>query len=172
MSLNQALTNEVIHELENSRKVISAFKNEQLDYKPDEKSMSVKQLTSHVAELHHWIISVLTTNQLDFQTDYKPLNLGSIEEIVAHLEQSLEASKQALAAVTDAGWNDTWSLKSGAHVIMAASRYAMLRNIVLNHIIHHRGQLTVYLRLLHNYVPGVYGPSADDMIAMKQAQQQ
>ncbi|MDA3613265.1 DinB family protein [Polluticaenibacter yanchengensis] len=172
MLLSQVLLNEVSNELKNSRKVIAAFKTEQLDFKPHEKSMSVKDLITHIVGLHNWIPIVLTKEALDFKTDHHPIIITNVNEALEQLEAGLSLAQETVKGMTDETWATSWSLKSGDHVIVSGSKYAMLRNIVLNHLIHHRGQLTVYLRLLGNAVPGVYGPSADDMIAMKQAQQQ
>ena len=172
MVLSQVLLTEVTHELKNSKKIIAAFTNEQLDFKPHEKSMSAKELIAHIVGLHNWVPIILTKDELNFKTDYIPTIINNIEEAIDTLESGLSLSQDTIKATTDEIWASSWALKSGDHVLASGSKYAMLRNLVLNHIIHHRGQLTVYLRLLNNVLPGIYGPSADDMIAMKKAQQQ
>lgn len=172
MLLSQVLLNEVSHELKNSKKIITAFTNEQLDFKPHEKSMSVKELMAHIVGLHNWVPIILTKDELNFKTDYVPTIINTTEEAIDILEKGLVLSQDSIKGITENTWESSWSLKSGDHILASGSKYAMLRNLVLNHLIHHRGQLTIYLRLLNNKVPGTYGPSADDMIAMKQAQQQ
>jgi len=164
MTLNESLIAEIKQEAMNTRKILERVPAEQFDYKPHEKSMSLKSLSTHIADLFGWTGYVLLTDKLDFQNnDLKRPEINSTQELLDHLDAQTNTSIAALINAEESIYNENWVLCSGDHIILDLPRAAVLRSVCLNHIYHHRGQLSVYLRLLNIPVPGMYGPSADEM---------
>lgn len=162
MSIQKALSIELEREKDNTLRMLKALPNEHFGWKPHEKSMSLGQLANHIVELHNWVTAVFNKDGLDFKTDYVPSALTTKEELIAVLEQGFEENKKAIENLDEANYFSLWSLKAGEHVIVSLPKAGAIRFIVTNHLIHHRGQLSVYLRLLDVPVPGIYGPSADE----------
>jgi uncharacterized damage-inducible protein DinB len=162
MSIQQAIAIEIERETANTKRILNVIPNDQLSYKPHPKSMSLGELANHVVELHNWIHMVFTTDVFDFHTDYAKPEWANKEALLAALEQGAAQNLTTVAALTDATYFSNWTLKAGEHVIIEAPKAGAFRFVVANHLIHHRGQLTVYLRLLDIPLPGIYGPSADE----------
>lgn len=162
MSIKDGLLAEIEHETNNTKRVLDNLKNENWDYKPHEKSMTLGQLASHIVELHNWANLAVSKNVFDFHTDYTPSKTSSIEELKTELEASLQKNKDFVNAQTDEFWFTNWTLKAGEHTLAEMPKIGAYRFIISNHLIHHRGQLTVYMRLLNIPLPGIYGPSADE----------
>jgi uncharacterized damage-inducible protein DinB len=162
MSIKEAIIAEIKQETANTRMMLAHIEDKHLTFKPHEKSMNLGALAAHIVELHNWVAFVMEKDQLDFHTDYVPFLPQTAEELLQVLDSKLEANIAAVEALADDQWNTIWSLKAGAHIITSMPRAAVLRYIVQNHLIHHRGQLSVYLRLNDIPVPGIYGPSADE----------
>lgn len=163
MSINQAFLAELDHEAANTRKILALISAEHADFKPHSKSFALGPLAVHVAELHRWIETVLRKSELNFASgEYKPEGFSTNEELLSRFDRYAAEGKGVLAATTDADFGEMWTLRSGGHVIFTMPRVVVLRSMVFNHIVHHRAQLTVYLRLLGISVPGMYGPSADE----------
>ena len=161
--LNQAFIPELKHEAASTRKLLERVPTDKFDWKPHEKSMTLGRLASHIAEIPDWMTATLTTEELDFaKGGYKPTVPATKEELLEKFEQSYTKALETLTSATDETLRGLWTLKNGDHVIFTMPRIATLRSFVMNHFIHHRGQLTVYLRLLNIPVPGMYGPSADE----------
>lgn len=168
MSLSELLLNEFDHESVNTRKMLSRFPDEHADWKPHEKSYTLSRLASHVAELPKFLEWILQQNDLDITalTGPRP-DFKNREELLAFYEGQVETGRQALQAATNESLMETWTFRAGERVVFQGTRYSAVRNWMANHQIHHRGQLSVYFRLLDVPVPGMYGPSADDRIAME-----
>lgn len=162
MGLKEALLIEVERETEHSRKMISRIEDAHLAFKPHEKSMSMGALATHIIELHSWVAQILTKDELDFHNGYVPFRPTVANELLERLNEGYEQNIARLKEANDTDWEQTWSLKAGAHTIVSMPKKAAIRYIVQNHLIHHRGQLSVYLRLNDIPVPGMYGPSADE----------
>lgn len=164
MSYITPLVGELQRESANTRKILARVPAEQFNYKPHEKSMSLLELASHVAELPGMFVAdVIAGEELDFaKTPYKSQAISSPEELMAFFEANLSRAVEALQNTTVENLEQDWTMRNGEHVIVSLPRKAVIRTIALNHLIHHRGQLSVYLRLLGIAVPGMYGPSADD----------
>lgn len=164
MALKDALLIEVERETEHSRKMISRIEDQHLAFKPHEKSMSMGALAAHIIELHGWVAEILAKDELDFHNGYVPFKPATVKELLDRLNAGYENNTARLKEAADTDWEQTWSLKAGAHTIASMPKKAAIRYIVQNHLIHHRGQLSVYLRLNDIPVPGMYGPSADERI--------
>ncbi|WCM40823.1 DinB family protein [Flavobacterium sp. CBA20B-1] len=162
MSIKKAILIELEREKENTKRIISRLKNEQFSYKPHEKSMTLGALANHIVELHNWVDFVLTKDTFDFHTDYQQPNLSSVEELLQTYEADFLKNKAIIEQMDETIVFENWTLKAGDHVIVSLPKTGALRFLVTNHLVHHRGQLTVYMRLLDIPVPGIYGPSADD----------
>ena len=161
MDIKQNLLAEVKQETANTRKIINAIDDKYLNYKPHEKSMSLARLCGHIVELHGWIAQGLSVDKFDL-SNYKSYEPNSKQDLLKTLDQFSEQANNLLDRFTAEDWSRSWTLTMGDHVILDSSKYMAMRSMILNHLIHHRGQLTVYLRLLDIPVPGLFGPSADD----------
>jgi len=164
MTLNESLIAELKHEAANTRKMLEKIPAEHFDYQPHEKSMSLKSLSTHMADLFGWTAYVLLTDQLDFQNnDLKRPEINSTQDLLDHLEMQVNASVAALTNAEESLFEKNWVLRNGDYIIMDLPRATVIRGTCMSHIYHHRGQLSVYLRLLDIPIPGMYGPSADEM---------
>lgn len=163
MSLIPALLAELEQEAANTRRILALLPSGQGDYRPHPKSMSLGQLGVHVAEMYSWLDVTLNQSELDFaKSPYQPAPFASGEELVARMDRYLAAGTPILAAATEATLAEPWTMRAGEHVFFTMPKGQVLRTFVFNHIVHHRAQLTVYLRLLDIPLPGLYGPSADE----------
>lgn len=163
MTFTASLLKEMENEARTTRKILERVPDGNYDWKPHEKSMSIRQLATHVAEITGWIPLILNTDEMDFlKMEYKPAPINNQQELIAHFEKSLTEGKNALTAVNDEKLiNETWTMRSGEIIHSTESRLDNVRHCYCQ-IVHHRAQLGVYLRLLNIPVPGSYGPSADD----------
>jgi uncharacterized damage-inducible protein DinB len=164
MALQQALAAELKHDATLTRKTFERLPQEFFGWKPHEKSYSVGELASHIANLTSWVGLILNSDEFDFlsgtggpkRTIYK-----NAEELLAAFDSNVEQALAELSKVSEEDLNKTWKLCRGEHVIVDRPRKIVMRSMVFNHIVHHRGQLTVYLRLLNIPLPELFGPTAD-----------
>jgi uncharacterized damage-inducible protein DinB len=160
--IKESLLAEYDHELATTRKLIERVPQGRLAWKPHDRSMSLGGLALHIANLPTWAAGIL--EQTSFDLDSVPPNLSdpsSHADLMEHFDRSAAAARAALDK-TDAELMVHWTLKRGGHEIFTLPRIAAFRTFVLSHLIHHRGQLSVYLRLNDVPVPAIYGPSADE----------
>lgn len=162
MSIKEGILAEIERETQNTNRVLNNLTNEHWNYKPHEKSMTLGDLASHIVDLHNWTYFATSKDVIDFHVDYNPPTTSSVEELKASLEAGLQKNKDFVKAQTDEFWLTNWTLKAGEHIIAKMPKLAAFRFIISNHLIHHRGQLTVYMRMLNIPLPGIYGPSADE----------
>jgi uncharacterized damage-inducible protein DinB len=143
--------------------MLERIPDDKFDWKPHEKSRTLGQLASHVAELPGFLNSILTRDEIDFaKGDYKAYQAKTREELMQLFQEKLDEVLQTLQNTSDEKMHTNFTLRSGGHVIATVPRMIAVRSMALSHITHHRGQLSVYLRLLNIPVPGMYGPSADE----------
>lgn len=164
MALNEAILAEMEQEAIATRKTLERVPEDKFSWKPHEKSMSLGQLASHVAEIAMWTGETINKDVLDFATaGYKPFVPNTTAELVKFFDDNhAEAIRVMKENATDENLMGMWTLRNGETVYMTMPRIAVLRGFVLSHLVHHRAQLGVYLRLLDIPVPSVYGPSADE----------
>jgi uncharacterized damage-inducible protein DinB len=162
MTISELLLPEFDKEMASTRKILENLPEDKLDFKPHEKSMALGRLASHLAEMTQWADHTMTMDKLELGPDMKPFNSTSKAEILGHLEKYEKTARAAIAGATNSDFEKNWALIWNGQPVISGSKYEILRGVVLNHMIHHRGQLGVYLRLNNIPVPGVYGPSADD----------
>jgi uncharacterized damage-inducible protein DinB len=166
MSIAQALLPEFDAEMATTRRCLERVPENRLDYKPDPKSMSLGRLAGHVAEMPSWGSVTVNSDALDFaKGEFTPMDMTSRAQILAAFDKIVADSRAALASATDERLMGPWSLKNGETTLMTMPRIGVIRTFVMNHTIHHRGQLSVYLRSVGALVPSIYGPSADEGMA-------
>jgi uncharacterized damage-inducible protein DinB len=162
MPIADMLISELEREVQTTRRVLERVPDDKLTWKPHVKSMSLRQLAQHVATIPGSISGMAMLDSYDVEKFAEPPALESTAAIVAAFDESIAQAKADLAATDDAAMMKDWSFKMGGKPIMTVPRIGVYRSILLNHLYHHRGQLTVYLRLLDVPVPSIYGPSADE----------
>jgi uncharacterized damage-inducible protein DinB len=163
MSISDILLPELDHELATTRKLLERVPTDKFGWKPHDKSMAMGQLAVHLATLPSWMGLTLNTAELDFAASpYSPPKAETTEELLAIFDKEAAEAHAALAAAKDETFLETWTLRNGDHVIFSLPKAAVARTFVISHVIHHRGQLSVYLRLNDIPVPSIYGPSADE----------
>jgi uncharacterized damage-inducible protein DinB len=163
MSLCEPLAAELQHEAATTRRLLERVPEDKFAWKPHEKSMPLGRLAGHIAELPSLIAPALTQDELDFAAgNYQPFNPSSVAELLEKFDRNVAAAAELLQQQSDERMNEKWRLRSGDTVIFELPRAGVVRTMALNHIVHHRGQLSVYLRLLDVPLPSIYGPSADE----------
>ncbi len=165
MDFQKELIAEFDREVALTRKLLAAIPADaDFEWKPDPKSFTLGRLAGHLAETPcGWAMHTLTQDKLEWTPDMKPWIATDITELLKNYDKDSAKSQAALASFDPAKWDDNWKMVAGDKVWIDDSRYHVFRNFVLNHMVHHRAQLGVDLRLLGLKVPGTYGPSADEM---------
>ena len=162
MTISDALLSEFDQEVINTRRTLERVPNK-ADFAPHAKSMKLGQLAPHVAELAGFGLNVLDSPQLEFSTgSYKPLPFESGAQLVKVFDEGAAKVRQALSGTSDEAWSQNWKLIYEGKPIFEGPRFLAYRVMFLNHLVHHRAQLGVYLRLNDVPVPATYGPSADE----------
>lgn len=166
MSLGQSLLPEFDHEMANTRKVLERVPADKLDWRAHEKSNTMGWVASHLADIPGWVEIVLTRDCLDVAPPggepYRTQVARSREEILDRFDRNVAQARAAISAAADGEFLKSWCLLSGGQPVFRMPRTAVLRSFILNHSIHHRAHLCVYLRLNNVAVPALYGPSADE----------
>ncbi|MDT7777938.1 MAG: hypothetical protein QOC99_450 [Acidobacteriota bacterium] len=163
MSLSEPLAAELKYEATTTRKMLERVPQDKLAWKPHEKSMTLGRLAGHIAELPSLLTPALTTDELDFASgNFKPFDPTSVPELLEKFDKTVEGAVELLKDQTDEHLKQPWRLRRGEQVLFEMPRVAVVRSMALSHVIHHRGQLSVYLRMLDVPLPSVYGPTADE----------
>ena len=162
MPIVDTLLPEFDHEMTMTRKVLERVPDDKRDWKPHPKSFSLGALATHVANLPTWGSETLNRSDIDVGGTPPLSALPSTSEILATFDRNVAAARAALTGKTDAELAAMWSLRRSGKTLFSMPKTAVWRSFVVSHLIHHRAQLTVYLRLLDVPVPALYGPSADE----------
>ncbi|MES1258096.1 MAG: DinB family protein [Acidobacteriota bacterium] len=162
MTISQILLPEFDQETASTRKILQSVPEDKFSWKPHAKSMTLGRLASHVAELGSWAAITVNQDKLELTPDQKPLNAASAAELLAAFEKAAADGRAAIEGASDEKLLAPWTLVYDGKTVFTLPKKAVLRGMVMNHMVHHRGQLSVYLRLLDIPVPGMYGPSADE----------
>ena len=149
-------------EMANTRRMLEAIPDGKLDFKPHPKSLSMRELATHVANLPSLIPLTLEVDELDVAGGLEQPDLRTGADIVAHLDATVRDGRPLLESANAAKMGEDWTLRAGEQVHFTMPKGVVLRSFVFNHVIHHRAQLAIYLRLCDVPVPGMYGPSADE----------
>jgi len=163
MAIKDAFIAELKHEAGLTKKMLERVPLDKAEWKPHEKSMTLGRLATHIAENFKWITEIKNMDDYDFATKvFKPNVAASQEELISIFQTNLETAINDLLLMTDEDFNKTWVVRVGEKVMYNTPKKVAIRGWAFSHHIHHRGQLSVYLRLLDIPVPGMYGPSADE----------
>ena len=163
MKLIDAIASEFEHEAQTTRRHLERLPDGKLDWRPHEKSFTARGLSSHIVECIGWTASIFGSDELDFDpATYKPYLASSVSDLLKAFDEKVADGTRALAAASDKDLVLPWRLKMKGRVRFEKPKVAVFRDFTLSHVIHHRGQLSVYLRLLDVPVPGSYGPTADE----------
>jgi uncharacterized damage-inducible protein DinB len=163
--ISQSLLPEFDHEMATTRKVLERIPADKLAWTPHEKSFTMGGLASHLANLINWTPPTMNLDLMDIEPNgvpWKEPGYDSLEAILTAFDAHSKAAREALAGGSDAQFMGNWSLAKNGTILMTMPRIAVIRSFIMNHVVHHRGQLSVYLRLAGAQVPSIYGPSADD----------
>lgn len=166
MTYSELTLPEFDQEMASTRKVLERLPEDKFDWKPHPKSQTIGWNANHLADLPSWAVVTLTQPSFDFAPvggePYKLPELKTRKELLELFDQNVAKARAAIAAVKDEDMGVSWSLLQGGNVFLTMPRTAVMRGFVINHIVHHRAILTVYLRLNDIPVPGMYGPSGDE----------
>lgn len=163
MSLNEAIMAELQQEATTTRAMLERIPEKSLTWKPHEKSMSLGRLAYHIAEIPEWMSVTVDQDEFDFaKSDYVPKDGMSKEEILKAFDDNLANALTCLKNASDEKLMGTWTMKNGDVTYFTLPKIAVVRSFVQSHSVHHRGQLSVYLRMLDVPLPQVYGPTADE----------
>jgi len=162
MNLNQTILAELKQEAASTRNLLALVPFEKSDFKPHEKSMSLGRLARHVAEISGWWKECLILDELDFSKgDFTPKTLSSTEELLDLHDRMVEQAEKILNETPESEFEKPWTMRNGEMIYFTMPKANVVRSWCMNHLYHHRGQLTVYLRLLNIPLPATYGTSAD-----------
>lgn len=162
MMIKDALLPEFDHEMGVTRKVLARIPEDKFGWQPHEKSMTLGRLAGHLAEIPGWVKETLTKDSLDMGGEHKPDVLSTKAEVLAKFDKMVAVGRSLIEGASDAQFMAPWTLKNKGQDIFTMPKVAVVRAWVFNHAVHHRGQMSVYLRLTGVPVPSIYGPSADE----------
>lgn len=160
MTISETLLPEFDQEMQTTRKVLERIPSEKGQWKPHPKSFALGHLTQLVAVMPSWITNTVQETELDLGR-FSGYTYEKTETLLDLFDKNVREARAAIAGAKDADYRVNWSLKRGGHVIFTLPRAAVVRQTI-NHLVHHRGQLTVYMRLIDVPVPSIYGPTADE----------
>lgn len=162
--IQQALISEFEQEVKNTRKLLQAVPEKDIEYRPAPISWTMGELAQHIATIYYWYVGVFTQDVYDMAADRlergKPSDINATREL---FESNVEKARAALNTITEACLQDPWTMKAGEKTILGPlPRGLVVRSFLFNHVYHHRGEMIVYLRATGNAVPGLYGPTYED----------
>jgi uncharacterized damage-inducible protein DinB len=160
--LVDALLPEYDRETGTTRRLLERVPDEKLTWAPHQRSMTLGRLASHLAEIPAWARRIVGESEFDMNGSSQPLECTSREDILRVFDRHVGEARAAIALKTDAELMAPWTLKKEGHEVFTVPKLSVLRSFLINHLIHHRGQLSVYLRLNDVPVPAIYGPGADE----------
>jgi len=162
MAIKDALLPEFDHEMQVTRRLLERVPNDRFGWKPHDKSMTLGRLAAHLAEIPGWVKESLTLDSLDMDGENTADVPTTREQVLAKFDRLVGVARPLLESATDAQFMSPWTLKNKGQDLFTLPKVAVVRAWVLSHAIHHRGQMSVYLRLNDVPVPSIYGPSADE----------
>jgi len=163
MAIRDMLLPEFDQEMANTRKMLERVPEDRFDFQPHPKSWKVNHLAGHVADLPSWAAYTMQTEILELEPNqFSPFEPITRKELLEKFDKSVSDAHETIATATDEQMNTMWTMKWEGKTVLNMPRIGVLRTVVLNHLIHHRAQLGMYLRLMNVAVPGMYGPSADE----------
>lgn len=168
MAIKDGILSEFDHEIATTRRVLERVPEGKPEFKPHDKSMTLDRLAGHVAEVPGWAKETMLQDSIEVGAQVPgqagPLKMTSRRQLLEEFDKRAAAGRAAIAGASDEAFMKPWSLIAGGKTVFTMPKIAVLRGFVMNHMIHHRGQLSVYLRLNNVAVPSIYGPSADEQV--------
>ena len=165
MTIAQLLVPEFDHEMATTRTLLERVPQDAATWKPHQKSMTLGHLASHIASMPVWTDVIMGADELDFAgpsaAKFATPEFATTAALITSFDRNIQEARARIARGTDEDMAGMWTLRNGSHRILAMPRAAVLRSFIISHIIHHRGQLSVYLRLRDIPLPPIYGPTAD-----------
>lgn len=162
MPITEALLPEFDQEMASTRKMLERVPDDRLDFKPHQKSWTMRSLANHLSMIPGWAVETMTKDSIDIAGFVPPPEAQSRQELLDQFDKGVTAGREVLAKAADADFSKPWSLTNNGTPMITLPRLTCIRSWVMNHLIHHRAQLGVYLRLNDIPVPQVYGPTADE----------
>jgi uncharacterized damage-inducible protein DinB len=163
MNLIDPILAELAHEGATTRRLLERLPQDRLDWQPHQKSMTLGRLATHIAEIPGWVGSIVEKDEFDVgASGYVPPTVGSVAEIIAMFDKNVATAAETLKRQSNDRLLAKWQLKKNGQLVVEMPRLGMVRSFLMNHLIHHRGQLSVYLRLQNVPLPSIYGPTADE----------
>lgn len=163
MNLNQSILMEFDKEMKTTLRFLNELLVDFFDFQPHEKSMTTQKLANHIAEIPTWINSTLDLPQFDLAAaGHVPSNIDNKEELISFFNKNVQSARRSIGKTTDEQLRENWTLRDGEKIFFTMPRIGVLRLMVMSHMIHHRAQLGLYLRLNNAKVPATYGDSADE----------
>jgi len=163
MAISQALLQEYDREMATTRKMLERFPEDKVEWRPHETCMTMGRLAGHVAELAGWATVTMNQDKLEMDpSNYKPNIVTSRAEALKQFDETVKAGRAALAGASDETYMKPWTFVAGGQALFTMPKIAVLRSFVMNHMIHHRGQLAAFYRIAGVPVPSIYGPSKDE----------
>ena len=165
MAMSQALLPEFDREMAVTRKMLERFPEDKVEWRPHDTCMTLGRLAGHVAELVGWTIPTMTQDKLEMDpSTYNPALVKSSAEAVKKFDETVKAAREAIASASDETFMKPWTFVAGGKTVFTMPKAAVLRGFVMNHMIHHRGQLAAFYRIAGVPVPSLYGPSKDEQV--------
>ncbi len=166
MDIKAALINEIKHEGASTRRMLERIPTDKLNWKPHDKSRELMNIAKHVANIYTWVPRAINNSEYDMaKTPVPPApDFKTTEELLSLLDKNVNEAIKHLEDTSTEALSEPWTFRHGEKVFFTLPKAAVIRNMALNHTVHHRGQLSVYLRMLNVPVPGMYGPSADEQM--------
>lgn len=161
MPIAQALLPEMDHEMATTRRLLERVPEDGADWRPHARSMTLGELAAHIANIPGYGAMVVGSEDVDLASAGAPQGFTTPAALLEQFDRNVEQTRAAVAAASDEALMEKWTMRNGDVVVMSLPRAAAIRTLFLNHLIHHRGQLSVYLRLRDVPLPSIYGPSAD-----------
>ena len=163
MAIKDALLPEFDHEMKVTRRVLERMPVADGDWKPHARSMSLARLASHVGDIPGWAGIIVQKSYFEMtESDYKPVTHASTEALLADFDQKVALARNAIDSMSDEDMMSSWEFRVKGEALLKMPKIGVIRSLLMNHLIHHRGQCSVYLRLKDIPVPSIYGPSADE----------
>jgi uncharacterized damage-inducible protein DinB len=163
MPIAQTLLPEFDHEMATTRKMLERFPEDKVDWKPHDTCMTLGRLAGHISELPSWVLVTIKQDELVLDPSYAPRVVTSRSEVLKQFDESVKTSREVLAGASDDTFMKPWSLVADGKPLLTLPKGVVLRSFVMNHMIHHRGQLAAFYRIAGVPVPSIYGPSKDEM---------
>jgi uncharacterized damage-inducible protein DinB len=165
MAMAQALLMEFDREMATTRKMLERFPEEKTDWKPHDTCMTLGRLAGHVSELVGWVVPTMTQDKLVLDSGkYQPTVVKSRSEVLKQFDDNVKTAREVIAKSSDDAFMQQWTLEAGGKSVFTMPKAAVLRGFVMNHMIHHRGQLAAFYRIAGVPIPSLYGPSKDEQV--------